>query len=89
MIGKHEWSVTNRQPSLKGRVALVTGGNSGLGFEVACGLATRGARLLLPVRSAARGEAALAALQARCPGAEAELLTLNLASLDSIAGLCG
>ncbi|KFL92376.1 putative oxidoreductase/Short-chain dehydrogenase [Acetobacter malorum] len=85
MIGKHEWSVTNRQPSLKGRVALVTGGNSGLGFEVACGLATRGARLLLPVRSAARGEAALAALQARCPGAEAELLTLNLASLDSIA----
>lgn len=85
MMGKNEWSVTSRQPSLKGRVALVTGGNSGLGFEVACGLAMRGARLLLPVRSAERGEAALAALQTRCPGAEAELLTLNLASLASIA----
>ncbi|AQT04891.1 SDR family oxidoreductase [Acetobacter persici] len=85
MIGKHEWAVTNRQPGLKGRVALVTGGNSGLGFEVACGLATRGARLLLPVRSKAKGEAALAALQTRCPGAEVDLLTLDLSSLDSIA----
>ncbi|MGO2958025.1 MAG: SDR family oxidoreductase [Acetobacter sp.] len=85
MLGRHEWAVTAKQPNLDGRVALITGANSGLGFEVACGLATRGARLLLPVRNAERGTAALAALKARCPTALVEMLTLDLTSLHSVA----
>ncbi|MBS0985410.1 MULTISPECIES: SDR family oxidoreductase [Acetobacter] len=80
----HKWSVTSRQPSLSGRVALVTGGNSGLGFETACGLAKRGAKLLLPVRNPAKGEEALKALSQRCPGVQAQLLQLDLASLASV-----
>lgn len=85
MIGKHEWAVTARQPSLQGKVALVTGGNSGLGFEVACGLAMRGARLLLPVRSSARGLVAVENIKTRCPNAVIDLLTLDLTSLASVA----
>ncbi|KAA8390733.1 SDR family NAD(P)-dependent oxidoreductase [Acetobacter tropicalis] len=85
MIGRHEWAVTAKQPSLQGKVALVTGANSGLGFETACGLAMRGARLLLPVRNNARGLVAVENLKTRCPTAEVDLLTLDLTSLESVA----
>ncbi|MFT8664750.1 SDR family oxidoreductase [Acetobacter orientalis] len=85
MIGQNQWSVTAKQPSLTGRTALVTGGNSGLGFETACGLATRGARLLLPVRNPERGQQAAQAILARCPTATLELLPLDLSALASIA----
>lgn len=88
MIGQHPWAVTAKQPNLTGRVALVTGANSGLGFETACGLALRGARLLLPVRSTERGQQAVQALKARCPEANVELLHLDLGSLASVAA-CG
>lgn len=41
MTGRRAWRVNHSQPDLKGQVALVTGGNSGLGFQVALGLAHR------------------------------------------------
>ncbi|NSL93184.1 SDR family oxidoreductase [Acetobacter syzygii] len=85
MMGRTPWLVKNTQPALNGRVALVTGANSGLGFETALGLAYRGARLILPVRNPEKGQNALARLQAACPQVDATLLPLNLASLRSIA----
>ncbi|MBO1328438.1 SDR family oxidoreductase [Acetobacter suratthaniensis] len=84
--GRHEtWRVMDTKPDLHGRTALVTGGNSGLGLEVARGLARRGARLLLPVRDTARGQQAVAALTASCPQAHITLLALDLASLESVS----
>jgi NAD(P)-dependent dehydrogenase (short-subunit alcohol dehydrogenase family) len=51
-------------PSLAGRVALVTGGNRGIGNAVVQGLAERGATVLLGARDLARGEEAAATLRA-------------------------
>jgi NAD(P)-dependent dehydrogenase (short-subunit alcohol dehydrogenase family) len=85
MIGRSPWRVNSTQPDLHGRVALVTGANSGLGFEAALGLAHRGAKLLLPVRNPEKGQNALDRLRADCPRADVTLLPLNLAALRSVA----
>lgn len=85
MTGRRAWHVNHSQPDLKGQVALVTGGNSGLGFQVALGLAHRGARLLLPVRHAERGREAISRIKAECPTAQIIPLPLDLSSLQSVA----
>jgi NAD(P)-dependent dehydrogenase (short-subunit alcohol dehydrogenase family) len=66
-------------PSLAGRTAVVTGGNSGLGLETARGLAAAGARVVLAVRDPARGERAAAGLPGRV-----EVRRLDLADLASV-----
>lgn len=71
-------------PRLDGRVALVTGANSGIGLETVVGLARLGARVLLACRSAARGEAAVGQVRARVPGADVELRRLDLADLADV-----
>ncbi len=71
-------------PPQKGRVAIVTGANSGLGFETAKVLAARGARVVLACRSPARAEGALASLRAAYAGAEVEAAALDLADLASV-----
>jgi NAD(P)-dependent dehydrogenase (short-subunit alcohol dehydrogenase family) len=85
MMGRSPWRVNSTQPELHGRVALVTGANSGLGFEAALGLAHRGAKLILPVRNPEKGQNALDRLRADCPRTDVTLLPLNLASLRSVA----
>ncbi|MBV1838005.1 SDR family oxidoreductase [Acetobacter estunensis] len=69
----------------EGRVAVVTGANSGLGFETACGLAALGAHVILAARNEERNASALKALLKRVPGAKAETARLDLASLESVA----
>ncbi|NEA41335.1 SDR family NAD(P)-dependent oxidoreductase [Streptomyces sp. SID11385] len=66
-------------PDQHGRVAIVTGANTGLGFETARALAARGAKVVLAVRDAGKGEQAAA----RMPG-EVTVQTLDLTSLDSV-----
>ncbi|MEA4944576.1 MAG: SDR family NAD(P)-dependent oxidoreductase [Propionicimonas sp.] len=70
-----------------GRTALVTGGSSGIGLEIALGLAAGGARVLLPVRDRARGDGALVRIRERLPQAGVELLDLDLARLETVHGL--
>lgn len=70
--------------SLSGAVAVVTGGNSGIGFEAARGLLHLGARVVLACRSAARAEAARGKLLAEFPAGEAEIMLLDLAENASI-----
>jgi NAD(P)-dependent dehydrogenase (short-subunit alcohol dehydrogenase family) len=63
---------------------LVTGGNAGIGFAVARGLAAKGARIILACRDRAKGQAALDTIAREFPGAPVELLIVDLSSQRSI-----
>lgn len=71
-------------PNLNGTVAIVTGANAGLGYHAAEGLARNGATVVMACRSPQRGESALARLRAAAPGADAEVMQLDLSSLGSV-----
>ena len=77
------WS-TSDIPDQRGRVALVTGANSGLGLETARALVTRGATVILACRSLERAEAARLELTAS-DGGSVEVLQLDLADLRAVA----
>src|SRR5579859_2562379 len=67
-----------------GRTFIVTGGNSGLGFETARQLAAHGGRVILTARSEEKGSEAVARLKAAQPAAAVEYRLLDLADLDSV-----
>ncbi|MFH9800094.1 oxidoreductase [Streptomyces virginiae] len=71
-------------PGQSGRLAVVTGANSGIGYVTARELARRGAHVVLACRSQQRGQEALERLRAEVPGARAELRLLDLADLKSV-----
>lgn len=77
------WTTAN-MPDLTGKVIIVTGANSGIGFEAAKEFAWKGAHTILACRSMDKAQAALAALQAEIPQAKAEIMQLDLASLASV-----
>ena len=79
-----EWT-TARMPSQAGKVAIVTGATSGIGFYTALALAGAGAMVVLAGRSEAKGRRACARIRARHPAAHVGFETMDLASLDSIA----
>ncbi len=66
------------------KVAIVTGGNRGLGLLTARKLAAKGYHVVLTARSASDGEKALEQIRAAVPGAKAECIPLDLASFASI-----
>ncbi|PKN57094.1 MAG: short-chain dehydrogenase [Deltaproteobacteria bacterium HGW-Deltaproteobacteria-14] len=71
----------------RGRVVVVTGANSGIGFETARVLAERGATVVMACRNPDKGEAAAAQIRALAPAeGEVALLPLDLADLASVAG---
>jgi NAD(P)-dependent dehydrogenase (short-subunit alcohol dehydrogenase family) len=75
-------------PDQSGRVAVVTGANSGIGFETARALAEKGARVVLACRSPEKGRDAEQRIRAALPKAEVRFLPLDLGSLGSIARFC-
>jgi NAD(P)-dependent dehydrogenase (short-subunit alcohol dehydrogenase family) len=71
-------------PDLAGRSAVVTGANSGLGFETALALARAGALVVLACRDQSKGADALDRIRRQVPGAEVRLDPLDLADLASV-----
>jgi NAD(P)-dependent dehydrogenase (short-subunit alcohol dehydrogenase family) len=71
-------------PDQTGRVVLVTGANSGLGFHTTLELARKGARVLMACRNPAKAEKALAMVRKEVSNPSVELVQLDLASLDSV-----
>lgn len=78
-----KWTPEN-MPSQRGRVAIVTGANSGIGFETARQFAAKGAHVVLACRNAERGQAALDRLRSENLEGELELLLLDLADLSTV-----
>ncbi len=77
------WSAENI-PNQSGRVAIVTGANSGIGLVAAQTLAAKGAKVILACRSAERANAALVGIRERTPDADVHYKNLDLSSLRSV-----
>jgi len=71
-------------PDQRGRVAIVTGANSGLGLATARELARAGATVVMSTRSTAKGDQAAASIRASVPAAVVEVAPLDLADLGSV-----
>ncbi|MBU3701971.1 MAG: SDR family NAD(P)-dependent oxidoreductase, partial [Acidimicrobiia bacterium] len=69
---------------LSGRVAVVTGANSGLGLQISIDLAAAGARVVMACRNRDKANSAIAEVLATGPRGTAEFLELDLADLGSV-----
>ncbi|MEH3139099.1 MAG: SDR family NAD(P)-dependent oxidoreductase [Mycobacterium kyogaense] len=78
-----KWTASD-VPDQSGRVAVVTGANSGIGYEAALVLAGRGARVVLAVRDKTKGEQAADRIRAAHSGAQVEVQELDLTSLANV-----
>ena len=80
---KTNWTAANI-PSQAGRRALITGANSGIGFEAALALARKGAELILPARTQAKADDAAARILEKVPKAQLHPEILDLATQASV-----
>src|ERR1700744_1037905 len=71
-------------PDQTGRVAVITGANTGLGYQTAAARAARGAHVVLAVRNLDKGKDAVAQIAATSPDADVALQELELKSLAEI-----
>ncbi|WP_157011959.1 SDR family NAD(P)-dependent oxidoreductase, partial [Mycobacterium celatum] len=83
MSSNGKWSEAD-VPDQSGRIAIVTGANTGIGYHTAAVLARCGAHVVLAVRNLEKGNAALARIVAAQPQADVTLAELDLSSLDSV-----
>jgi len=77
------WSI-DKIDNLSGKMVIVTGGGSGIGFEAARVLATKGAEVILAIRTLEKGERAMNKIKATYPAAKVSLMHLDLGDLKSI-----
>src|ERR1700758_1795541 len=80
---KTKWTTENISSQV-GRRAVITGANSGIGFEAALALAHRGAELILPARTQEKADDAAARILEQVPDARLHSEILDLAVLDSV-----
>jgi NAD(P)-dependent dehydrogenase (short-subunit alcohol dehydrogenase family) len=74
-------------PDLSGKLVVVTGANSGLGFGLARRLSAAGADVVMAIRNRGKGEKAIEEIRATVPDAKLTIKALDLSSLASVAAL--
>jgi len=79
-----DWTLAD-MPGQHGRVAVVTGANAGLGYEIALALAAKGALVVLACRNLGKADAAADRIRTAVAGAQIEVSQLDLAGLASVA----
>ncbi len=84
MQNSRRWTATDI-PDLTGKTAVVTGGNSGIGFETVAALAQHGANTIMASRSKARGQEAMNRIDSIVPSGSVRLMILDLGDLSSIS----
>lgn len=91
-----QWQFTQRSNAdqvvsghqLQGTKVIVTGANTGIGFETARALASVGATVMLACRNTTSGNAAVAKIKQQHSGADVSCRELDLASLDNVVAFC-
>ena len=83
MSNNHKWTA-NDIPDQTGRMAIITGANSGIGYETARALAQKGATVILACRSLVKGETAVSQIHQETPTAKLDLMQLDLSDLSSV-----
>lgn len=82
-MSKHDWSA-EALGDQSGRVAIVTGSNSGIGFETARVLAGKGAAVVMACRNLEKASPKADEIRAAHPGADVEVMQLDLSDLGSV-----
>ena len=82
-MDNNKWTA-GQIPDQTGRVAVITGANTGLGLETANALAAHGASVVLAVRNLDKGKAAAARITTDNPGADVSIRQLDLSALESV-----
>ena len=82
-MSKQKWG-SDYIADQKGRVAIVTGSSSGIGYEAARVLANKNATVIIAVRNLDKGNSALEKIKAGYPEADARVMEIDLADLESV-----
>ncbi|KAL1488063.1 hypothetical protein ABEB36_015431 [Hypothenemus hampei] len=80
-VGGVQYTKTNR---IDGKIVIITGGSTGIGFETAKNLASRGGRIILAIRNAEKGKRALEKIKQNYPDAEVIVRLLDMGEISSI-----
>jgi len=85
-VPKEGWNVAD-MPSQRGRIYLVTGGTSGIGYETAKALAASGGQVIIAATNPERGKQAIESIGKETPNADVKFEALDLADLASVRAL--
>lgn len=82
-MGQSTWNILEA-PSQKGKIAIVTGANAGLGFETALALAQKGAKVIMACRNITKAEKAKTAILKEVPNGDLVVMEIDLSKLKSV-----
>lgn len=82
-MSNQKWT-TKDIPDLQGKIIIITGANSGIGYEAARALAAKNAAVIMACRNLEKGQKALEQIRAETSDANLKLMQLDMANMDSV-----